>query len=175
MTGEMDPYDETPLCGQVDSLREELEGQRKLSDDSLNRLKYLQADFDNYRKQFDRQKISITEHANESLITDMLVIIDDLDRAVPTLSLERDREGISLIAKRMTKILAGHGLQPIESVGKKFDPRYHEVLCTEASDDDDGTILEEFVKGYLLKSKVIRSAKVKVARNSAEDTGEENG
>ena len=185
MTGETDPYDEEPACGEAEELKQRLGEEKKIAEELATRLKYLQADFDNYRKQFDREKAMAAGRADEKLIGELLVILDDFGLAIPAVSGEKDREGIAMIAKRLQKILAGHGLQPIESLGKRFDPRYHEALCAESCDAEDGTVLEELGKGYLLGPKVIRPAKVKIARNpvkpahSPEDKvgneGERNG
>ena len=177
MTGESDPYDEPLAIGESDTdlLKSELSTQKKLAEELLARLQYLQADFENFRRQFEKEKASIIEHANEALIGDLLVIIDDFERAIPLLESEKDREGIALIAKRYSRILNGYGLQPIESVGKKFDPFTHEVFCTEEREVEEGTILEELEKGYRLKDKVIRPAKVRIAKKTMEKSPECEG
>jgi molecular chaperone GrpE len=66
-------------------------------------------------------------------------------------------------------------LQPITCLGKKFDPQFHEALCTEKCEKEQNTVLEELEKGYQLKSKVIRPSKVKIAEHVKEETGENNG
>ena len=129
-------------------------------------LKYLQADFDNYRKWSEKEKASIIALANENLIKDLLVILDDFEQALPSLEQEKNREGIMMIQKKMLKILKGYGLQPIECVGKKFDPHFHEVICKERCNEEPDTILEDIGKGYQLKSKVIRPSKVKIAEHN---------
>jgi molecular chaperone GrpE len=80
-----------------------------------------------------------------------------------------------MIYKKFAKILAEYGLKPIDCVGKKFDPHFHEVICTEKCARERNTILEDFGKGYQLKSKVIRPSKVKIAEQAAEDEGVKNG
>lgn len=80
-----------------------------------------------------------------------------------------------MIYKKFSKILSAYGLQPIECVGKKFDPHFHEVLCTEKCAKEQNTVLEELGKGYRLKSKVIRPSKVMIAEHIMEKGGENNG
>lgn len=140
----------------------------KLAEQRLERLKYLQADFDNYRKRFEREREDIVRLANESIIRDLLSILDDLEGALKT---EKENRGLGLLHQKLLKILESHGLRPIESVGKHLDPHYHEVLLKEASDKDEEEILEEFQKGYTLKGKVIRPSRVKISGGKGEQDG----
>ena len=158
-----------------EQLKKELEEQTRQAEERLNQLRYLQADFDNYRRLCAKEKDVITSLANERLIHDLLVILDDFEMALPSLEQEKNREGMEMIYKKFSKILAEYGLQPIDCVGKKFDPHFHEVLCTEKCARERNTILEDFGKGYQLKSKVIRPSKVKIAEYVSEDEGEKNG
>jgi molecular chaperone GrpE len=82
---------------------------------------------------------------------------------------------MEMIYKNLSKILSAYGLQPIDCVGKKFDPHFHEVLCTEKCANEQNTVLEDLGKGYLLRSKVIRPSKVKIAEHVVEEKGENNG
>ena len=159
----------------IGQLKKELEEQTRLAEERLNQVKYLQADFDNYRRWCAKEKEVITTLANERLIHDLLVILDDFELALPALEQEKNREGMEMIYKKLVKILSGYGLQPIDCVGKKFDPHFHEVICTERCAKEKNTILEDFGKGYQLKSKVIRPSKVKIAEHAAEAEGEKNG
>lgn len=160
---------------EIEQLKKELEERTRLAEDRLNQLKYLQADFDNFRRWSAKEKDAITSLANERLIRDLLVILDDFERALPSLEQEKNRQGMEMIYKKLAKILSEYGLQPIDCVGKKFDPHYHEVLCTEKCTQEHNTILEDFGKGYQLKSKVIRPSKVKIAEHILENEGENNG
>jgi molecular chaperone GrpE len=166
---------EETMTEDLEQVKKDLENQTRLAEDRLNRLKYLQADFDNYRKWSEKEKASIIALANENLIKDLLVILDDFEQALPSLELEQNREGMKIIQKKMVKILNEYGLHPIESVGKKFDPHFHEVICKERSNEESDTILEDIGKGYQLKSKVIRPSKVKIAEHITESEGENNG
>jgi len=163
------------LTEEIERLKRDLDEKTLLAEERLNRLRYLQSDFDNYRKWSEKEKGAIITLANENLIKDLLVILDDFERALPSLEQEKNREGISMVQKKFLKILTGYGLQPIDCQGKKFDPNYHEVLCKEPCDREPDTILSEIGRGYQLKSKVIRPSKVVIAENTGNDTGENHG
>jgi molecular chaperone GrpE len=163
------------LTEEIERLKTELDEKTLLAEERLNRLKYLQADFDNYRKWSEKEKGAVIALANEDLIKDLLVILDDFERALPSLEQEKNKEGILMIQKKLLKILAGYGLHPIDCVGKKFDPNFHDVLCKEQCDKDPDTVINEIGKGYQLKSKVIRPSKVVIAENVGEQEGENHG
>ena len=113
---------EHQLTEEIERLRTELGKKNLLAEEHLSRLKYLQADFDNFRKWSQKEKEAIITLANENLIKDLLVILDDFERALPALDQEKNKDGISMIQKKFLKILAGYGLQPIDCMGKKFNP-----------------------------------------------------
>jgi molecular chaperone GrpE len=156
---------------EIERLQEALTEQKRSTEEQLNRLKYLQADFDNYRKKFDREKEMVISFAEERLIADLLLVVDDLERVlqVPTDTVQK--EGIVLLYRNFMKVLENHGLKRIDSVDKKFDPYYHEAYCMEVCDCENDIVLEEFQSGYMFKTKVIRPAKVKVAVKKSEETG----
>ncbi len=147
----------------------------RLAEERRERLLYLQADFDNYRKWSEKEKGSVITHANENLITELLVILDDFEQSLPSLENEKNRDGIRMVYQKMVKILAGYGLEPIECLGKKPDPLVHEVVCRKRCTEDADTIVEEIGKGYVLNAKVIRPSKVMVAEQVSGKKGEENG
>ena len=163
------------LTEEIERLKTELDEKTLLAEARLERLKYLQSDFDNYRKWSEKEKGAIIALANENLVKDLLVILDDFERALPSLEQEKNKAGMEMIYKNFAKILSVNGLQPIDCVGKKFDPQFHEALCTEKCTKEQNTVLEELGKGYRLKSKVIRPSKVKIAEHVVEDKGENNG
>ncbi|MCX6692457.1 MAG: nucleotide exchange factor GrpE [Methanoregula sp.] len=169
------PLKKQQLTEEIERLKTELDKKTLLAEERLNQLKYLQSDFDNYRKWSEKENGAIIALANENLIKDLLVILDDFERALPSLEQEKNKAGMEMIYKNFAKILSSYGLQPIDCVGKKFDPQFHEALCTEKCKKEQNTVLEELGKGYRLKSKVIRPSKVKIAEHVMEDTGENNG
>jgi len=155
-----------------ETLKKELEEQTRQAKERLDQIKYLQADFDNFRRRSAKEKDTIITLANERLISDLLVILDDFERALPSLEQEKNKEGMQMVYKKFQKILSEHGLEPIECVGKKFDPNSHEALCREQCGEETGTVLEDLGKGYRLKSKVIRPSKVKIAEQITGDEGD---
>lgn len=142
----------------------ELEQSKFLAEERLNQLKYLQADFDNYRKKFDREKEQIIKLANENLVKELIVLLDDLDASLKAEKNEENKVGFDRLQKKFLQILEKHGLKTIEALGKKFDPNFHEVLCKELSNHNEDEIIDEIQKGYTLKSKVIRPTKVKISK-----------
>ena len=134
--------------------------------------KYLrkQADFDNFRKRMIREKEDSIKFANTTLLMDIINVIDDFERALQSTEESNDfnafHSGIEMIEKRMTGMLESNwGLKRFDSTGEPFDPGKHEALMMEESDQYDvQTVVEDFVKGYMLHDRVVRHAKVKVAK-----------
>ena len=150
----------------MQALREELKEEKEKSGKYYAHIQALQADFENYRRFYDKEKRDILDNANVSVIRKLLDVLDDLERAVSSMENDSDRKGVELVYRNFFKILEDMGLKIIESVGKKSDPYYHEVLVKEKSDLEEGTIIEELQKGYLLNSIVIRHSKVKISGGS---------
>ena len=126
------------------------------------------ADFENFRKRMNQEKQSSIEYANQSLILDIIPIIDDLERAIQAGESSTDYtgllEGVKMIEKRLTAQLENKwGLKRFNSAGELFDPNLHEALMMEKSPDvSEATVQEDFSRGYILKDRVIKAAKVKV-------------
>lgn len=123
-----------------------------------NRIKYLQADFENLRKYYEKEQESIIRLSNKDLIKDILEVLDDMDCAIKT-SNENEVKGVIMIREKLMKLLSKHGLEQIKCVGEQFDPNKHEVVLKE---DGDELITLELQKGYSLNGTVIRPSKVKV-------------
>jgi len=154
---------------EIESLKEKMEEKTNLADDYLSRLKYLQADFENYKKMVVREREMYAMCATEELIKNLLPVIDDLEIAIASANKDNNRssfiEGIELIYANLIEVLSKEGLKPIKAVGEKLDPYKHEVLLTVLDDElPEDTIVEEFEKGYMLGSKVLRTSKVKVSK-----------
>lgn len=134
-----------------------------------------QAEFENFRKRQEKEKIEFIKFANEAIILEMLEVLDNLERLVSLAEKHKEDfqsflKGVEMILAHLYELLKKHGVEPIETLGKKFNPLYHEVLLAVESDkDEDNKIVEEFQKGYLLENRVIRTAKVKVAKSQGFD------
>ncbi len=128
------------------------------------------AEFDNARKRMEREKLDFVKYANEELLGDFLNILDDLERSIEAAKAKHEDytaflKGIEMVMAQVYEMLKKNNVKPIESIGKKFDPHCHEALMQEETEQaEDDVILEEFQKGYSIGDRVIRSAKVKVAK-----------
>ena len=146
-----------------------LEDKAKKSEEYFNSLLRLQADFDNYRKRLEKDKIEFIKFANEEIISEILKIIDDFERAVEAGKTKHDFDvlykGIEMIYKDFKEFLKQKGLKEIEARGKPFNPNEHEAMMQEETDEHpEDCVVEEFQKGYTFNGRVIRPAKVKVAK-----------
>jgi len=163
---------------EVETLKKELGEKTRLAEDYLSQLKYLQADFENYKKMVAREREMYEMRATEELIKSLLPLIDNLEIAIASAKQSDDEpsfvEGIELIYKDLMAVLGKEGLKQIKAVGEKFDPYKHEVIMTVIDDGlPEDTVLGELEKGYMLGSKVIRTAKVKVSKvKSPEDSSQ---
>ncbi len=145
-----------------------LDALRREKDTLQDRLLRTAAEFDNYRKRVERERRELSEYAGADILTDMLPIVDDLERALQASGgsdADPYRRGVELIHKQMTDLLRKRGVKPIEAVGAQFDPRYHEAVMQESSDQHrDGEVMAELRRGYTLGDRLLRPATVKVAK-----------
>ncbi|MGD6934451.1 MAG: nucleotide exchange factor GrpE [Candidatus Bathyarchaeia archaeon] len=158
-----------------------LEAEKKRSEDYLNRLKYMQADFENLKRRFERETEQIRNHCNERLVTLLLEVVDELELAVKVgKSAEKPQknliEGIEMTLKKLKKVLEQEGVTEVACVeGKVFDPSSANAVLTEERDDcEDCTILQVIRKGYNMKGRVIRPSIVKVSVKCKPKTENQN-
>src|SRR3989338_4092568 len=145
-----------------EELKEE-EKQQKI-DELTDTLKRLQAEFENYKKRIDKEKIEFVKYAQADMISQLLPVLDSFEIALKnTNDKEKFVEGIKIIYAQIYSVLEAEGLKPIKATGEKFDPYKHEVLMKQESEKPEETILEEFQKGYMLNEKVLRHSKVKIS------------
>lgn len=129
------------------------------------------AEFENYKRRMDSELSSFYKYASESIITELLPVLDDFDRVLKSWDKEHDAEnfkkGADLIYEKLMKVLAKQGLKEMDSKGRKFDVNLHDALLQTPSDDaEPETVLDVVEKGFFLKDKVIRHAKVIVSSKS---------
>lgn len=172
----------------IASLKSALAEKSKLCEDYLDTLKRLQADFENYKKRAHIEKEDIVRYANEGLLQRMLFILDSFEAALSGLEKEKPSDakasklydGVRMIYDNWRAALKQEGVSQIEAVGRQFDPYWHEALMTkDAPGVEENTVLEEVQKGYMYRSRVLRSAKVIVsakadAKKQAEDGSQES-
>jgi molecular chaperone GrpE len=148
--------------GELDSALAEAEA---LRDQYLADLKRVAADFDNYRKRVAREREALAARAHAGLVEAILPVLDDLGRALEAAGLHEEarlEDGVRLVHRQLSDVLAREGLQEIPTDGP-FDPHVHEALAAIPSEAEEGTILEVVQPGYLLGDRVLRPARVVVA------------
>jgi len=137
-------------------------------DDLNDKYLRLYSEFDNYRKRTNKEKLDTLKSASADVITDLLPVLDDFDRAMKAMddhgADEESIKGVELIYNKFKNILTQKGLEPMDSMGKEFDTDYHEAVTNipAPSDDLKGKVVDVIEKGYLLNGKIIRFAKVVV-------------
>ncbi len=149
----------------IKALKQIIEEKDKNANDYLERLSYLQAEFENYRKDVEKEKEKIVKYANEGLILNVLDVYENLERALENGSNDKESlyDGVKMIHSEFKRFLENVGVNEIKAMGEKFDPFKHEALEVEKNDTrDPNTIVEEYQRGYMLGDKVIRYSKVKV-------------
>ena len=168
MTGKSEKKEKkTEEQSQVAELQKKLEEAESKAGEYLQMAQRLQADFDNFRKRTQRENEEFKAFATAGLISELLTIEDDLDRALDNAKEENDFViGVRGIRQNLMKVLESKGLTEIPTDGK-FDPNCHEALCIVEA-DTDGDIAEVFQKGYRLGNKVLRYSKVKVTKKRSE-------
>lgn len=146
----------------------ELEQARVQAEENYQRLLRVQADFDNFRRRARTEKEDFAKYASLKLIEQLLPIVDNFDRALSSSKETKDFDalvkGLDMTYRGIDQLLTAEGLKPIESVGHPFNPEFHQaVMQVESEEHEEGIVVEELQKGYILKDKVIRPAMVKVS------------
>ncbi|MDH7478634.1 MAG: nucleotide exchange factor GrpE [Syntrophomonadaceae bacterium] len=160
----------------VERLYQELAASRDRAEGYYRRLLRMEADFENYRRRTQAEKAEQQLYAGQRIITSLLSVLDNLERALAAANQTRDLEallqGLELVYREFKDLLHREGLQGMEVLGQDFNPELHEALAQVPADEvgkTDNTIVEEYQKGYLLRGKVIRPARVAVAKGSPAD------
>ena len=163
-----DETESTAAAEEEKSVEEQLALARAEIDDLKTQALYKQAEFDNYRKRVIKEKADLILNGSKSAVTAMLPVIDDLERALPSMKKAEDvaavAEGVELIYQKFLKALAGLGVKPIETEGKEFNVDLHEAVAQVpgVADEQKGFVIDCVEKGYTLNDQVIRYAKVAV-------------
>jgi len=147
----------------VQCVATELDELMKSGADWSDRYLRLAADFENFQKRTARDREMVIALANERIATDVLEVVDNLERALKTDDAHL-REGISQIRQMICSLLERHGITPIVSLEKKFNPAEHEAIAHVPSEKEDGIVIDEVARGYRMHDKVIRYAKVAVSK-----------
>ena len=153
----------------LEELKRHLEEKDKEAKENYERMLRMAADLDNYKKRASREKEDWTKFANEEFIKAILPFIDNLERAInhseKTKDLQGLVEGLRLTIQQLLQTLSRFGVSAIESVGKPFDPAFHQaMMVVETADHEPNQVVQEFQKGYLLKDRLLRPASVSVSK-----------
>jgi len=153
----------------VEDLTREVETLKAEIENTKDRYLRALADFDNYRKRVARENDERTRCANENLIRRLLEVVDNLERAYAASAGSKDlealRKGLELTLLSLREVLTREGLCPIDCLGGKFDPNYHEaIMAVEREGSQADSVIEEVQKGYVLNGRLIRPSKVVVSR-----------
>ena len=164
----MDQEDSKEPQEQIKDLEKSITMEKEKAQDYLRQLKYLQADFENYRKRTEKQVQELTVRCNEKLVAELLSFIDDLERALDSGKKSTDPsallKGVEMIHGNLVRMLKKEGVERIESLGKAFDPNFHEIgIKIPRSDCEEGLILEEVRKGFVYKGRVLRPCMVNIS------------
>jgi molecular chaperone GrpE len=168
-----------PELPEVTTTELQMEGMQKQVDQYKDLLLRKAAEFDNFKRRAENETSNIVKYATESLIEDLLPVVDDFERSLKHVKeiAESDplMKGIELIYQKLVKLLEGRGVKSFETVGKGFSVDYHDALMQQPSKDvPPHTVIEEVEKGYMLNDKVIRHAKVIVSSAPVEEQNETN-
>ncbi len=168
MEADQNKKSEQPVKSELEQLKEEKK-------DYYDRLLRASAELDNYKKRANREMTELRKYANESLTRELLSVVDNLERAI-MISTESQAdegsivEGVDLTLKEILKILGKYHVTPLNSMGEVFDPRFHQAVGQEESEDSpSNTIIKELQKGYMIHDRLLRPAMVIVSKAKPEN------
>lgn len=168
------PDEDMSDAGKIEALEKENEA---LND----RLLRASAEFENYKKRLDRQWTDFKKYAHESLVKELLTIVDNLERAVVAADDEEASitglvEGVEMTLQEILRVFERFKVAPIKAVGEIFDPNFHQAVSKQESDEaEDNTVIEEYQRGYLIHDRLLRPSMVVVASASQKKAVEEAG
>jgi molecular chaperone GrpE len=155
---------------EIKDLKSKLEIKTGEAEESYDRLLRVSAEFENYKKRTAREMADFKKYANQSLLRELLPIIDNLDLAIKAAAEASDNtdacllDGVELTRKEILKVFENFHVQPIDALGKPFDPNFHEAVMREESNKHpENTVVNELQKGYLMHDRLLRPSMVVVA------------
>ena len=167
-----EPLTDEPVTDAMDAPAEsappEITALQRERDDYKDRWVRKTAEFDNYRRRIERERREQADQAVVDLLQELLLVVDDFDRALEVDSgedLAAYRKGVELIQGKLHDLLRKQGLKPIDALGTDFDPNIHQAVMHEVSPEHrEGEVIGELRKGYVLNDRLLRPAMVKVAK-----------
>ena len=156
----------------TETLKADIERLKKELNEKQDRIMRLQADFDNFRKRTAKEKTELASTIEQAFLKDLLPLLDNLSRATAAVengeesNVETLKKGIEMINQETVAAMGKHGLEPIETEGKMFDPNFHQAVMRVADPEkEDGAIAAELQRGYIARGRVIRPSMVQVVSN----------
>lgn len=177
MTGKADG--ENKRSAEVKALEARIQELEKEVEANYDRFVRATADSENYKKRALREISDLRKFANENILKEMLLVVDNLQRAIESgaqddSDKEKLLEGVEITLKDVLRILERYGVKGFESIGKDFDPAFHQAMMQEQTDKyPDNTVLNELQKGYTIHDRLLRPAMVVVGRNPSDVKTEE--
>ena len=156
------------------TLEQDLESEKKEEErereDFKSKYLYLAAELENQKKRFQKEREQLIKFGAEKILGDLLEVVDNLGRTLDAIERDEDEKvknivkGIDMVKKQFLDKLTRHGLSPVESLGKDFDPAFHEAMAQEESDQESNKVIGVFEEGYQLNGRLLRAAKVVVSK-----------
>ncbi len=178
---ESTPPDEQIVNGQDDPIKEleaKLEAKEKEAGETYDRLLRASAEFDNYKKRSSREMEEFRKFANQSLIKEMLSVVDNLELAMNSTdghkAIDKDLlQGLEMTHKEILRVFDKFNVKPIDAKGEPFDPTFHEAVMQEETDDSPkNTVINELQRGYMIHDRLLRPSMVVVAKPKENNDGE---
>ncbi len=166
------PQDATPeeLPEATPGIDEALAAEKKRAEEFLASWQRAQADFINYKRRVEQERLDFNSYANANLCNSVLPVVDDLERAIAHIPEEYAKtdwvEGVRLVEKKFKTVLEGQGVKPICALGMAFDPNLHEAIKHEKG--TEGMVIAEYQKGYMINDKLLRPSRVGVGSGEEE-------
>lgn len=157
----------------LEEIQRELESARQETKETYDRFLRISAEFENYKKRSTREMDDFRKFANQSLIKEMLAVVDNLERALISSNGNSSvdkcmTDGVNLTLREILKVFEKFNVKPIESIGQPFDPNFHQAMMQEETDDyPENTVITELQKGYMIHDRLLRPSMVVVAASKA--------
>jgi molecular chaperone GrpE len=179
-TPDDEPVPELPeiqSAPEAPDLAQALSAEKQKAEEYLASWQRAQADFINYKRRNEQERLEFNKFANANLLLGLLPVLDDLERAIDAIPPEYADsdwvEGVRLVERKFKTSLEGQGVRPILALGMAFDPNFHEAIRQDKG--PEGMVVQEFQKGYTLNDKLLRPSRVVVGKGEAEDKPEPEG
>ena len=174
-----DKKDKEKVADPLKEMEARVESLEQEAKEAHDRFLRVSAEFENYKKRAAREMDDFRKFANESFVKAMLPVVDNLDRAIESSSNDEHAntsvvEGVNMTLNEILKVFEQFGVRPFESMGKTFDPGFHQAVMQEENEDHpDNTVLNELQKGYLIHDRLLRPAMVVVSKTKEKPENQE--